>query len=181
MGEEDRGEVDVCKVTTGEVIGAVTGEAFDPLGPRREVVLWIVRVGMGMAAAHCDGSDQVTRTWSIPISVQTAMKRPSSPSSASSKKQKKSPRVSVSVSAVSDGDDTDAKWERVERRKSKKARKTDAKLDVCVPSIAPLGKVKLTSHRRILLGFCTLIPRSSSAEILLVSTSVFLTLSMSST
>jgi len=51
MGEEDRGEVDVRKVTISEVIGAVFGETFDPLCSSREIELWIVR---DWTANHCE-------------------------------------------------------------------------------------------------------------------------------
>jgi hypothetical protein len=52
MGEEDRGEVDVRKVATSEIPCAILGKVFDPLCPRGEVVLWIVRVGVSMSPAH---------------------------------------------------------------------------------------------------------------------------------
>ncbi len=52
MGEEDRGEVDVRKVATSEVSRAILGKVFDPLCPRGEVALWIVRVGVSMSPAH---------------------------------------------------------------------------------------------------------------------------------
>jgi len=74
----------------------------------------------------------------------TVMKRPSSTSSAPSKKQKKSPRVSQSEIVVPDEELGDAQWEKVEKRKAKKARKTDVKLDVCV-SIPP-ARVLEQSH-----------------------------------
>lgn len=52
MGEEDGGEVDVRKVTTGEVPDAVAGEAFDPFGSRGKVTFWIVSVGVSVTTAH---------------------------------------------------------------------------------------------------------------------------------
>jgi hypothetical protein len=67
------------------------------------------------------------------------MKRPSSAASThqpSSKKQKTSPlalETEITTHQEEQNDTVvDAQWQKVERRKAKKARKTDAKLDVCV-------------------------------------------------
>jgi hypothetical protein len=70
------------------------------------------------------------------------MKRPSSSSSANAlntsppKKQKRSPSVSESETSSAEEDQNDQavneKWVKVEKRKSKKAKKLDAKFDVCV-------------------------------------------------
>lgn len=105
------------------------------------------------------------------------MKRPSSPSSAPSKKQKKSPRVSETVIVVpaEERNDrvVDASWEKVKKRKQKKAEKRDAKLDVCVfwpvTSLTPY-LTKPYILRRTLPVFCIRIQRSSSVEIPLAST-----------
>jgi len=43
MGEEDGGEVNICKVATGEVSCTFSGEALDPFCARGEVVLWVIR------------------------------------------------------------------------------------------------------------------------------------------
>lgn len=95
------------------------------------------------------------------------MKRPSSSSSVPSKKLKSSDPGEIS----SQGVPADPQWVKVERRKSKKQRKINAKLDVCV-SISSLVLIhNLTLHRRlILLDFCIPMPRSPSAETLLAST-----------
>lgn len=79
------------------------------------------------------------------------MKRPCSPSSAQSKKQKKSPRVSESLITSPEGEHNDqlvdASWEKVKKRKQKKAEKRDAKLDVCVLfDIARLNVTRKSSH-----------------------------------
>jgi hypothetical protein len=70
------------------------------------------------------------------------MKRPSSSSSANAlnnsppKKQKRSPSVSESETSSAEEDQNaqvvDEKWVKVEKRKSKKAKKLEAKFDVCV-------------------------------------------------
>jgi hypothetical protein len=65
------------------------------------------------------------------------MKRPSAASThqSSSKKQKTSPlALETEITHQEQQNDTviDAQWQKVERRKAKKARKSDAKLDVCV-------------------------------------------------
>ena len=97
------------------------------------------------------------------------MKRTSSasPSSPPSKKQKKSPRVSETEIVVPAGEQNDqvldTSWQRVEKRKRKKAEKKDAKLDVCVSIVRPTLTI-LTSYRRILPDFCILMPRSSNVE-----------------
>jgi hypothetical protein len=106
------------------------------------------------------------------------MKRPCPTSSAPSKKQKKSPRVSESLITSPEGEHNDqlvdASWEKVKKRKQKKAEKRDAKLDVCVlfdiALALTLRKSSHTSHRRILPVFCIHIPRSSSVEMPLAST-----------
>jgi hypothetical protein len=73
------------------------------------------------------------------------MKRPSSPSSAPSKKHKKSPRVSettITAPGEHNAQIVDSSWEKVKRRKQKKAEKREAKLDVCVVfDIAPRHKI----------------------------------------
>ena len=104
------------------------------------------------------------------------MKRHSSPSSLPSKKLKTSSRVSDSEEILPEEGPADAQWEKVERRKSKKQRKINAKLDVCV-SISSLAVIhNLTLHcRLILLDFCTLMLRSPSAENLLASMYCLLT------
>ena len=104
------------------------------------------------------------------------MKRPSSSSSVPSKKQKTSTRVSDSEEIPPEGVPADAQWVKVEKRKSKKQRKINAKLDVCV-SISSLAVIyNLTLHRRlILLDFCIPMLRSPSAETLLASTYCILT------
>ncbi len=132
MGEEDRGEVDVRKVATSEVSCAILGKVFDPLCPRGEVALWIVRVGVSMSPAHSRIDESVGTCQPIKA---TTMKRPPSSSSVPSKKQKTSPCVQESQVILPEGDPADAQWEKVERRKSKKQRKTNAKLDVCVSHI----------------------------------------------
>ena len=53
MCKEDGGEVDVCIVTSREVCSAVCGDVFHPLCSWGEVTLWIVRLGVSMAASHC--------------------------------------------------------------------------------------------------------------------------------
>lgn len=53
MGKEDGGEVDVCIVAAREVCSAICGDVFYPFCTRGEVTLWIVRVGVSMAAPHC--------------------------------------------------------------------------------------------------------------------------------
>jgi len=104
------------------------------------------------------------------------MKRPSSSSSVPSKKLKTSPSVPGSEEISPEGGPADAQWVKVEKRKSKKQRKINAKLDVCV-SISSLAVVRgLTLHRRlILLDFCILMLRSPNAETLLASTYCLLT------
>ena len=99
------------------------------------------------------------------------MKRPSSSSSAPSKKQKTSPRVSESEIVPSEGVPVDAQWVKVEKRKSKKQKKLDAKLDVCVSISLPVRIPRLTFHPRLShLDSCILITRLRSVEILLAST-----------
>lgn len=143
-------------------------------------MLWIVRVGVSMSTAHGRIDEMRVRGTCGPIALHfqkaTAMKRPSSSSSAPSKKLKLSPRVSDSEPILPEGDPADAQWEKVERRKSKKQRKIDAKLDVCV-SISSLAVIhNLTLHSRLIpLDFCILMLRSPSAETLLASTYCLLT------
>ena len=114
---------------------------------------------------------QGTCTRSVIPQKATAMKRPSSSSSVPSKKLKSSSRISDSEEISPEAVPADAQWVKVERRKSKKQRKINAKLDVCV-FISSLAITRnLTFHRRlILLDFCILMLRSSSAETLLAST-----------
>jgi hypothetical protein len=83
------------------------------------------------------------------------MKRPSSPSSAPSKKHKKSPRVSETTITAPDGEHNDqivdSSWEKVKKRKQKKAEKRDGKLDVCVVfDIAPRLKIYTHAHTHLL-------------------------------
>ena len=60
MSEEDRGEVNVCKVTTSEVFCAICGETFDPLCTRGSGVHWIVCVSV--SAAHRDKDERLEGT-----------------------------------------------------------------------------------------------------------------------
>jgi hypothetical protein len=143
MGEQDRGEVNIRKVATSKIVCAIAGEGFDPLCTSGEVVFWIVRVGMSMSTAHRDRDKDKASGARVGLSgansqKATAMKRPSSSSSAPSKKQKGSPHVSDSEIVLPEGDPADAQWEKVERRKSKKQKKIDAKLDVCVSISSPV-------------------------------------------
>ena len=104
------------------------------------------------------------------------MKRPSSSSSVPSKKRKTSTHVSDPEEIPPEGVPADPQWVKVERRKSKKQRKINAKLDVCVSISSPGVRHNLTLHRRlILLGFCIPMLRSPSAETLLASTYCLLT------
>jgi hypothetical protein len=103
------------------------------------------------------------------------MKRPSSSSSANAlnisppKKQKRSPPVSESETSSAEEDQNDQavneKWVKVEKRKSKKAKKLDAKFDVCVSHFRPLAYIVLTLHRLLPPDFYTSIRRFSSARI----------------
>ena len=96
------------------------------------------------------------------------MKRSSSAHTLDSppKKQKRSPSESESETSSTENDQ---KWVKVEKRKSKKAKKLDAKFDVCV-SHSPPAYIPLTLHRRLLHDFYMSIKRSSSAKIPLAST-----------
>lgn len=108
----------------------------------------------------------------VQFDLNDAMKRPCPPSSAPSKKQKKSPRISESLITSPEGEHNDqlvdTSWEKVKKRKQKKAERRDAKLDVCVLFDIPLAwtfhEKAHTSHRRIRPVFCIHIPRSSSVE-----------------
>ena len=103
--------------------------------------------------------------------TQTIMKRQSSPSSLPSKRLKTSPRVSDSEEIPPKEGPAETQWVKVEKRKSKKQRKINAKLDVCVSISSLVVTHNLTFHRRlILLDFCILMLRSPSAETLLAST-----------
>ena len=85
-------------------------------------------------------------------SWQSAMKRHSSSSSANTsnsppKKQKRQPSESeVEISAQEDQNDptVDEQWVKVEKRKSKKAKKLDAKLDVCVSHLFSSSRIHRT-------------------------------------
>ena len=68
MGEEHRGEVNVCKVTTSEVSCAIVGEAFDPLCPRGCSVHWIVSVSV--SAAHRDKDERLEGTCGLTSDLQ---------------------------------------------------------------------------------------------------------------
>src|SRR6266852_135580 len=106
----------------------------------------------------------------------TTMKRHSSLSNFPSKKLKTSPRVSDSEEINPERGPAEAQWVKVERRKSKKQRKTNAKLDVCVSLSSLVVIYNLTLHRSlILLDFCILMLKSPSAETLLASTYRLLT------
>jgi hypothetical protein len=138
---------------------------------------------MCTSASHGRIDESEVRSTCEPISISqkaTTMKRPSSPSSVPSKKLKTSPRVSDSEEISPEGVPADSQWVKVEKRKSKKQRKRNAKLDVCV-SISSLAVIhNHTLHRRlhrrlILLDFCILMLRSPSAETLLASTYCLLT------
>ena len=102
------------------------------------------------------------------LSWQSPMKRSSSAHTLDSppKKQKRSPSESESETSSTENDQ---KWVKVEKRKSKKAKKLDAKFDVCV-SHSPPAYIPLTLHRRLLHDFYMSIKRSSSAKIPLAST-----------
>ena len=61
MGEQNRGEIDVRKVTTSEISCAISGQAFDPLCTRRKVVLRIVSVSVSVSTAHRDKDESLAR------------------------------------------------------------------------------------------------------------------------
>jgi hypothetical protein len=58
----------------------------------------------------------------------TAMKRPQSPSSSSTERKK----ARVSEGLIQDPDHDEGEWTKVERRKSKKLKKREIKLDVSI-------------------------------------------------
>jgi hypothetical protein len=108
------------------------------------------------------------------------MKRPSSSSSANvlnnspPKKQKRSPSISESETSSAEEDQNDQvvveKWVKVEKPKSKKAKKLEAKFDVCV-SLLSSSRIYRAELRRLLpRDFDTPIRRFSSARIPLAST-----------
>jgi hypothetical protein len=98
------------------------------------------------------------------------MKRPSATHQAPSKKQKKAPLESeteITPQKEQNDNSVDVQWEKVEKRKAKKARKIDAKLDVCVLSFTFCRPVTLTSPRQTPHDSYTLTLRSPDAETLL--------------